>query len=117
MSIKEDEEIVKKYIEIKERHKDSGEWWNTKYELERILDSQFRVTRNLIEEKDLRTINIIHLGKVKPSKWFTHNRELVIKRKQERDARYQEYRKGLVQLSNQEQGRDKGDNIREEENL
>lgn len=103
--------------EIKEKHKDSGEWWNTKYELERILDSQFRVLRNVVEEKDLRTVNMIHLGKVKPSKWFTYNRELVIKRKQERDARYQEHRKRMVELSNQEQRETERNRIREDGDL
>lgn len=81
--------------EIKEKHKDSKEWWNTKYELERILDSQFKVLRNTIEDKDLRTVNIIYLGKVKPTKWFFNNKEMLIEKARQTNVRYQEYRKNL----------------------
>lgn len=60
--------------EVKAKHSDTKEWWNTKHELEKILDSEFKVLRKHIEDKDLRIVNLIYLGKVKPSKWLKDNK-------------------------------------------
>ena len=90
--------------EIKEKNKDSNEWWNTKYELERILDSEFKVLRTSIEERDLRTVNLIHIGKVKPTSWFIRNRDNCLITKEERNDRYKEYIKRSKESLNKEQG-------------
>ncbi len=39
----------------------------TKFELEKILDSQFKVLMDHIQSRDLREVNIKHLGKFKPT--------------------------------------------------
>lgn len=103
--------------EIKEKNKDSNEWWNTKYELERILDSQFKVLRNAIEERDLRVVNLIHIGKIKPTKWFTYNRDRFIITKEEKNARYKEYYKRVEKPGNKEQGTDNTTRNREDGDL
>lgn len=47
----------------------------SKYDIEKIIDSQYKSIQIAIEERDLRTINLIHLGKIKPSKWLISNHE------------------------------------------
>jgi hypothetical protein len=52
----------------------------SKIELERIVDSQFKVARLNIEEKSLKTVNLIHLGKIAPSPWFVKNRPIFLEK-------------------------------------
>lgn len=47
-------------------------------ELERIIDSEWKVLRNVVESRDLRTVNIMHIGKWKPSNWFKNNRDRML---------------------------------------
>lgn len=72
----------------------------TSSEIERVLDSQWKVLRNNIETRDLKTVNIMHIGKWKPSKWFKENRDRMlyyyifdengIRRKYKRDKSWME---------------------------
>lgn len=99
--------------EIREKHKDKNEWWNTKLELERILDSQFKVLRNSIEERDLRIINLIYLGKVKPSRWLKDHIDSIRTVKQRKEyykdkpyvkkVRDKKHNSGMVELPIQQQ--------------
>jgi hypothetical protein len=51
----------------------------SKVELERIIDSEFKVLELSIQKRSLKEVSLIYLGKVKPSKWFVHNYEKVVK--------------------------------------
>ena len=42
----------------------------TKSEAERILDSQFKVVLDHTESGNLKTINLMHLGKIGPTKTY-----------------------------------------------
>lgn len=53
-----------------------------KVDLERIIDSQFKVMELSIGERSLKEVKLIHLGKVKPSKWFIHNYDKMVKKTQ-----------------------------------
>jgi len=89
--------------EVKAKHSDTKEWWNTKHELEKILDSEFKVLRKHIEDKDLRIVNLIYLGKVKPSKWLINNKEkynIGHSRENKRYAKSETDIHGVEELSN-----------------
>jgi len=89
--------------EIKTNNSESKEWWNTKHELEKILDSEFKVLRKHIEDKDLRVVNLIYLGKVKPSKWLKNNKEkynIGHSRENKKYAKSEGSISGLEKLSN-----------------
>lgn len=51
----------------------------TKYEIERIVDTQFKVTVDHIESSDLRSVKWIHLGKIRPSDYYEHKIKQEIK--------------------------------------
>lgn len=53
----------------------------TKYEIEKIVDSQFRYTVEHIGKGDIRPVKWKYLGKIRPSDYFVH-----LKLKQQRDA-------------------------------
>lgn len=57
----------------------------TRYELERMIDCQYKLTRNTIENRELKTVYWIHLGKIRPTAWFKHNKEIVYAKKATRD--------------------------------
>jgi hypothetical protein len=51
--------------ELKIRH---GE---TKFEIEKVIDSQYKVMQESIQDrKDIRVINIMHIGKFKPTFYY-----------------------------------------------
>jgi hypothetical protein len=69
-------------------------------EIERIIDSPFRVARTNIENKSLKIVNLIYLGKIRPTSWLIeniHKYEPYVK-KDTRDS------SGLVESSNKEEG-------------
>lgn len=70
----------------------------TKFEIERIIDSQFKVLQLAIENRDLREINMMYLGKFKPSNWLKKNIDDVLEIKARRDC------KRMVQPLNQQSG-------------
>lgn len=72
--------------ELKEEFKISSS------DIERIIDSEFKTLQLAIENKDLRTVNLIYLGKFKPSNWLISNHELIKERKR--------YHKGLEERLN-----------------
>jgi len=49
----------------------------SKLELERMIDVQFKMTRETIETRDPRHITLIHLGKYKMSDYYRNNGKLV----------------------------------------
>lgn len=51
----------------------------SKAELELILDSQFKLTRNLLDSRTTKKIKLIHLGKIKPTTFFIKNYEKLVK--------------------------------------
>ena len=51
----------------------------SKAELELMLDSQFKLTRNLLDSRTTDTIKLIHLGKIKPTSFFIKNYEKLVK--------------------------------------
>lgn len=51
----------------------------SKVDLERIIDSEFKVLELNIQQRSLKEVSLIHIGKVKPSKWFVHNYEKMVK--------------------------------------
>lgn len=51
----------------------------TKYELERMVDCQFKCLEENIKDRTLKTVNLIYLGKVGPTGWFKYNSHLVTK--------------------------------------
>lgn len=61
-------------------------WWATKAELENIILSEFRFIEQHIKTKNLKEINIIHLGKIRPSKWFIYNKERLYGKKLEQEV-------------------------------
>lgn len=67
----------------------------SKTELERMFDVPFKVARKNIEDRGTKTVHLIHLGTIKPSKWLIDNRHNYVK-KDRRDY------KGLVQSNNGE---------------
>lgn len=48
----------------------------TKYEIERIVDSEFKTLTIAIEDRDIRSVNLIYIGKIIPSKWLLSNNEI-----------------------------------------
>lgn len=65
-------------LKVKYYNKDDNKtWWATKYELERIIDSEYKYIVHHLETKNLKEINLIHLGKIRPSKWFIYNKERI----------------------------------------
>lgn len=44
----------------------------TKFEIENIVDSQFKLLQNTIESKTWKPVSLIHLGKFKPTKFILH---------------------------------------------
>jgi hypothetical protein len=54
------------FTELKARHSLS------KAEIERIVDTQFKLTVDHMESSDLRSVKWIHLGKIRPSDYYEH---------------------------------------------
>jgi hypothetical protein len=52
-------------------------------EIERIFDTQFLVLENNIQCRSKKVVNIMYIGKFKPTKWFIDNYELVGKAKRD----------------------------------
>ena len=52
----------------------------SKVEIERITDSQFKVLENNIKTRGNKVVNLIYLGKFKPSKYFLDNYEVLSKK-------------------------------------
>lgn len=51
----------------------------TKFEIEHIVDSQFKLLQNTIESKTWKPVSLIHLGKFKPTKYILYQNNLIIK--------------------------------------
>lgn len=49
-------------------------------EIERIFDSQFCVLEHSIRNRTKKTINIMYIGKIKPSKWFLDNYDKMVEK-------------------------------------
>ena len=45
----------------------------SKVEIERIVNTQFKVLENNIKTRGNKVVNLIYLGKIKPSKYFLEN--------------------------------------------
>lgn len=52
--------------ELREKHKLS------RYDIERIIDSQFKYTVEHIEASKLDSVKWMHLGKIRPSDYYEH---------------------------------------------
>jgi len=79
----------------------------SKVEIERITDSQFKVLENNIKTRGNRVVNLIYLGKFKPSKYFLDNHDWLSKKfvtPEQRAAFRETFRnnKRMVQSDNQE---------------
>lgn len=92
-----------------------AEFGITRFELERMVDCQFKCIENNIRDRSLKTVNLIHIGKIRPTGWFKHNVETVLKRKKTVDEIKQAKRdiSRLEELSIQQGGSE--DIIRQEE--
>jgi nucleoid DNA-binding protein len=51
----------------------------TKFEIEHIVDSQFKLLQNTIESRTWKPVSLIHLGKFKPTKYILYKNNLIIK--------------------------------------
>lgn len=47
----------------------------TEYEIERMFISQFKVLEQNIRAKSLKTVNMMYMGKFRPTSWFVKNKE------------------------------------------
>ncbi len=72
----------------------------TKYELEAILNSEFKCLENNIRSRSDKTVNMIYLGKFHPSKFFLSNYEKISKPNYTNYERYK-YKKYIEGLEKQ----------------
>lgn len=46
----------------------------TKFELEKIMDSQWKVLVENMQGRHTKVVNVMYIGKFKPTSWFKNNR-------------------------------------------
>lgn len=63
-------------------------------EIERIVDTQFKCLENNIRARGKQSVNMMYLGKFKPSKFFLNNYDKLHKYKTKEE--YDKYAKGKV---------------------
>lgn len=62
----------------------------TKFEIEKIIDSQYKVMLDCMQAKDLRTVNVMYIGKFKPTYYLKKRLYEVPKESQEHSCGMEE---------------------------
>lgn len=76
----------------------------TKYELDRITESQFKCITGIIQSRIPKVCNLMYLGKIRPTKFFLYNIDIIQRKGKEHDKskaeKYKAYSERMVQLPN-----------------
>lgn len=57
-----------------------SEYGMSRYELRKIINSQFKVLRTNISDRSVKTVNLMHIGKFRPTYWLVTNRHNYVPR-------------------------------------
>lgn len=47
-------------------------------EIERMIDSQFLLVEDTIKSRSGKTVNLIYIGKFRPTSWFKRNKDMLL---------------------------------------
>jgi hypothetical protein len=70
----------------------------SRLEIERVIDTPWKMIRANVEERELKKIHLIHLGVVRPTTWLLANRHKYVKSDYSKRRRNLD---GLVQPTNE----------------